>query len=114
MPKNKTPPSLLAKDAIVRASFGKTPEFTHHIETRFDWGIIDLHLDVKQAVITEVVIFSDALNVELIELLKDALTDVKYNKVDIKIQLDDLAKAHAELAAQIEDVSKWLTNEIEG
>ena len=27
--------------------FGKTPEFSHHIETRFDWGIIDLHLDVK-------------------------------------------------------------------
>ena len=94
--------------------FGKTPEFTHHIETRFDWGIIDLHLDVKQAVITEVVIFSDALNVELIELLKDALTDVKYNKVDIKIQLDDLAKAHAELAAQIDDVCKWMISEMEG
>ena len=57
--------------------FGKTPEFTHHIETRFDWGIIDLHLDVKQAVISEVVIFSDALNIELIDLLKESLTDVK-------------------------------------
>ena len=92
--------------------FGKTPEFSHHIETRFDWGITDLHLDVKQAVITEVVIFSDALNVELIDLLKDVLTGVKYNKVDIKTKLDGLGKAHPELAAQIDDVSEWLISEM--
>ena len=94
--------------------FGKTPEFTHHIETRFDWGIIDLHLDVKQAVISEVVIFSDALNIELIDLLKESLTDVKYSKVDIKTKLDELSKVHLELVAQIDDVFKWLIEQMEG
>ncbi|WP_314885197.1 lipoate--protein ligase [Psychrobacter immobilis] len=94
--------------------FGKTPEFSHHIETRFDWGIIDLHLDVKQAVIRDVVIFSDALNVELIDQLKDALTGVKYNKEPIKAKLDELGKAHSDLAAQIDDVSVWLLREMEG
>lgn len=94
--------------------FGKTPEFTHHIETRFDWGIIDLHLDVKHAVIAEVVIFSDALNVELIDLLKATLTDVKYDKHEIKAKFDDLSKAHVELAAQIDNVSGWLLSEMEG
>ncbi len=94
--------------------FGKTPEFTHHIETRFDWGIIDLHLDVKQAVISEVVIFSDALNVELIDLLKESLTDVKYNKETIKAKLYELGRAHAELAAQVDDFSKWLIEQMEG
>ncbi|WP_201511461.1 lipoate--protein ligase [Psychrobacter alimentarius] len=94
--------------------FGKTPEFSHHIETRFDWGIIDMHLDVKQAVITDVVIFSDALNVELIDLLKDALAGVKYNKNNINIRLDELSQANTELAAQIDDVSAWLISEIEG
>ena len=94
--------------------FGKTPEFTHHIETRFDWGIIDLHLDVKQAVIREVVIFSDALNVELIDLLKESLADVKYDKHDIKAKFDELSRAHPDLAAQIDDVSEWLRDEMEG
>ena len=94
--------------------FGKTPEFTHHIETRFDWGIIDLHLDVKQAVIREVVIFSDALNVELIDLLKESLADVKYDKHDIKAKFDELSRAHPDLAAQIDDVSAWLRGEMEG
>ncbi|MBH0084894.1 lipoate--protein ligase [Psychrobacter sp. SCQQ22] len=94
--------------------FGKTPEFTHHIETRFDWGIIDLHLDVKQAVIREVVIFSDALNVELIDLLKETLTDSKYNHSDVKTKLDELGTAHSDVAAQVNDVSEWLTSEMEG
>ncbi len=94
--------------------FGKTPEFTHHIETRFDWGIIDLHLDVKQAVISEVVVFSDALNVELIDLLKESLSSVKYNKEAIKAKLDKSSKAHPELAAQISDVCEWLVGEMEG
>lgn len=94
--------------------FGKTPEFTHHIETRFDWGIIDCHLDVKQAVIRDVVIFSDALNVELIDLLKDTLTDIKYDKHEIKAKFEELCTAHPELAAQIDDVSVWLIGEMEG
>lgn len=94
--------------------FGKTPEFSHHIETRFDWGIIDLHLDVKQAVIRDVVIFSDALNVELIDLLKERLTDIKYDKHEIQARLDELSKAHVELAAQIDEVLEWLISEMEG
>ncbi|WP_379543601.1 lipoate--protein ligase [Psychrobacter sp. R86515] len=94
--------------------FGKTPEFTHHIETRFDWGMMDVHMDVKQAMITEVVIFSDALNVELIDLLKNTLTGVKYNKPEIKNKLDDLAIAQPELATQVSDFEKWLVGEMEG
>lgn len=94
--------------------FGKTPEFSHHIETRFDWGIIDMHLDVKQAIITDVVIFSDALNVELIDLLQQTLAGVKYNKDDIKARFNELIQGNPELTAQIDDVSKWLISEMEG
>lgn len=94
--------------------FGKTPQFTHRIETRFDWGLIDLHMDVKQAVIEEVVIFSDALNVELIDLLKETLTDIKYNRHEVKAHLDELGKAHADLKAQIDDFCIWLLDRMEG
>ena len=94
--------------------FGKTPQFSHHIETRFDWGLIDLHMDVMQAVITEVVIFSDALNVELIEALKASLTGIKYNKHEVQTNLHKLSEAQSDLAAQIDDFSKWLVTEMEG
>ncbi|MCG3843323.1 lipoate--protein ligase [Psychrobacter sp. Ps1] len=94
--------------------FGKTPEFTHHIETRFDWGMMDVHIDVKQAIITEVVIFSDALNVELIDLLRKTLTGIRYNKKEIQAKLDELAIAQPELAAQVSDFEQWLVGEMEG
>ncbi len=94
--------------------FGKTPEFTHHIETRFDWGMMDVHMDVKQAMITEVVIFSDALNVELIDLLKKTLTGVKYNKPEIKHALAELSNSQPELATQVNDFEQWLVGEMEG
>nr|WP_299037047.1 lipoate--protein ligase [uncultured Psychrobacter sp.] len=94
--------------------FGKTPQFSHHVETRFDWGIIDLHMDVKQAVINDVVIFSDALNVDLIDLLKQTLTGTKYNRSEVKAKLAELAQAHDELAAQVGDMSEWLLGEMEG
>tara|TARA_B100001179_G_scaffold206545_1_gene170522 strand:- start:2418 stop:3452 length:1035 start_codon:yes stop_codon:yes gene_type:complete len=94
--------------------FGKTPQFSHHVETRFDWGIIDLHMDVQQAVITDVVIFSDALNVELIDLLKQTLTGTKYNRSEVKAKLAELAQAHDELATQVNDFEQWLVSEMKG
>ncbi|HJH09147.1 MAG TPA: lipoate--protein ligase LplA, partial [Psychrobacter pasteurii] len=93
--------------------FGKTPAFSHHIETRFDWGIIDLHLDVQQAVITDVVIFSDALNVELIDELKQALIETKYTITDVKAKLETLKVERADLADQVSGFEQWLVSEME-
>lgn len=93
--------------------FGKTPAFSHHIETRFDWGIIDLHLDVDQAVIKEAVIFSDALNVELIEGLKQALTGIKYTLNSVQSALDDLQQSQPQMAEQVADFQAWLIAEME-
>lgn len=93
--------------------FGKTPQFSHHMETRFDWGIVDVHMDVQHAVITDVVIFSDALNVELIEQLKETLTDIRYDRYEVKAKLAKLGKTHSDLATQIDEVSEWLVSEME-
>lgn len=92
--------------------FGKTPAFSHHIETRFDWGIIDLHLDVQQAVITEVVIFSDALNVELIDELKQTLTDTKYTIAEVQAKLQALKRERTDLADQVADFEQWLVGQM--
>ncbi|SJM72699.1 lipoate--protein ligase [Psychrobacter piechaudii] len=92
--------------------FGKTPAFSHHIETRFDWGIVDLHLDVQQAVITDVVIFSDALNVELIDELKRTLTDTKYTIAEVQAKLQALKRERTDLADQVADFEQWLVGQM--
>jgi len=40
---------------------------------RFDWGVLDFHLDVHDAVITQVKVFSDILFPALVELLETHL-----------------------------------------
>jgi hypothetical protein len=32
--------------------FGSTPSFTHHMETRFDWGIMDVNLNSNKVLIS--------------------------------------------------------------
>ena len=61
-----------------------------------------------------IAIFSDALNVELIDLLKDTLTGIKYDKHEINAKLAELGKVHPELAGQIENFGEWLASEMEG
>jgi len=58
--------------------FGRTPEFSHLIERRFDWGGISLHLDVVAGRIRDFKIFSDALDIDFIELLQKALQGCPY------------------------------------
>ena len=92
--------------------FGKTPEFTHQLETRFDWGIVDIRLKVEQAHIEEVTIFSDALDVSLIGQLKQSLQGQIYKFVDLKHTLEQLAQQHPQWQKNIDDLIKWFATEI--
>ena len=92
--------------------FGKTPEFTHQLETRFDWGIVDLRLQVENAKIEEVTIFSDALDVNLIGQLKECLQGISYKFIDIKHALEQLAQQNPQWQQNIEDLIQWMATEI--
>eukprot|EP01126_Amoeba_proteus_P020384 TRINITY_DN2074_c0_g1_i1.p2 TRINITY_DN2074_c0_g1~~TRINITY_DN2074_c0_g1_i1.p2 ORF type:complete len:126 (-),score=29.37 TRINITY_DN2074_c0_g1_i1:58-435(-) len=59
--------------------FGKTPEFTHQIETRFPWGSVGLHVLASQGVILQNKIWSDSLYPQMIDILSEELTGVPYN-----------------------------------
>ena len=64
--------------------------------------------------IEELIIFSDALNFRLINLLKEVMTGVKYNKEALKDRLNELSEPYPELARQVDDFSVWLIAEMEG
>jgi len=68
--------------------FGTTPDFNHHMETRFDWGIMDVHIDVSGARIKEVEIFSDCLYPKMIDELKVNLKGIAYDPKEIGAALD--------------------------
>ncbi len=98
--------------------YGKTPEFSHHLETRFDWGIMDVHLQVVKGVITGVKIFSDALYAPLIESLHATIGTggVPYSVAGVRAAI---AKTKTEMASAAppavpfcDDFEKWITAQI--
>ncbi|CEM05712.1 unnamed protein product [Vitrella brassicaformis CCMP3155] len=63
--------------------FGSSPQFSHELETRFDWGTFTVHLDVKGGVVSQCRIFSDCLDAPLIDLLTTSLQGVKYDPSEL-------------------------------
>lgn len=92
--------------------FGETPAFSHHLETRFDWGIMDLHLDVQQAQVSACTIFSDALNIELIAVLEHGLIGMPYSRSGVMQHITQLIAAHPNHAECLADMRGWLAQEI--
>lgn len=68
--------------------FGRTPDFSHNIEHKFDWALIDIHLDVKRGVIHSGQVFSDSLRPDFIdsfnEILKDPELKIAYDENGFK------------------------------
>jgi len=95
---------MLKSDSWV---LGKTPEFSHHLEQRFEWGGIDLHLDCEEGMIKDVKIFSDALNVEMIKLLEENLKGVAYERDAIERKLGELE------GDEVREFGDWLKGEVE-
>ncbi len=71
--------------------FGKSPEFTHSIEGRLDWGNIEIQLIVKHAVLEKLFVFSDALDTAFILNLENCLQNLiglPYDMQVLKMQLE--------------------------
>ncbi len=59
--------------------FGKRMDFNYSLERRFTWGEVDIKLHVSSGLIKEVVIYSDALEIEPFLQISNALKGCKFN-----------------------------------
>ena len=72
--------------------FGKEPAFTNNVTTRFSWGMMDIYLTTKKgSVISEVTIYSDALDTEFITRLQDVLVGAEYSQVHALRNVNDMS-----------------------
>jgi len=100
--------------------FGETPDFEHNLETRFDWGTLDIHINCVDAQIKEIKVFSDSLYPLVIELVGNFLQGAKYTKSGI---VDALWKAKQSLSKDkhedietmqkhFDDIANWMEKAI--
>ncbi len=58
---------------------GKTPGFDLELDTRFPWGGVQLLLTAKNSMVTEVSVYSDAMDPELPENIRTRLTGCRFS-----------------------------------
>eukprot|EP00823_Brevimastigomonas_motovehiculus_P005556 TRINITY_DN4130_c0_g1_i1.p1 TRINITY_DN4130_c0_g1~~TRINITY_DN4130_c0_g1_i1.p1 ORF type:complete len:403 (-),score=49.31 TRINITY_DN4130_c0_g1_i1:154-1362(-) len=99
--------------------FGQTPQFTHNIETRFDWGIMDVYMEVLNGRISNVRIFSDCLVPTMIELLHANLKDVPYSFSGVtqaikrsQTQTPSDHPSRDAIITYLDDFSKWIVTKL--
>ena len=93
--------------------YGETPQFNHHIEERLSWGMFNIHFNVAKRVITDVKIYSDALNTALIDLLTAQLKGIHYDKEAIQASLAQLIETQPESKENIEEFKIWLVSHVD-
>lgn len=107
-------PNLNGFDAIFNKqqswewNFGQSPNFNHIFDERFEWGGVDLHLDVKKGEIIDARVFTDSLDPAPLELFANHLVGLKYNG-DVLAQLaTEWAESDKSNQRIYQDLAHWL------
>ncbi len=90
--------------------FGQTLPFSHQLEDRFAWGSVDIRLQVDNAHISTVQIFSDCLYPEIITQLEQALNGIVYAKESMVARLQQIKMPDPQMKA---DLTQLLQQELD-
>ena len=63
--------------------FGRTPAFDYQLEERFSFGEMQFLFQIKDGLISDVSVFSDALDTALVQLVKNHMIGVRFHPKDI-------------------------------
>ena len=77
------PQALLEKYASEEWRLGTKIPFSKEIEHRFEWGGVDVQLDMKGEYIKDCRIYSDALETEVFGVLEELIKNCRYDAGDI-------------------------------
>lgn len=91
--------------------YGETPHFSHHLQERFEWGGLDVHLNVKKGVVEKATIFSDSLHPELIEELMNLCQGMEYSEKGASHLREKALESFSFLDREVNEFCSWLASE---
>ncbi|KAJ53834.1 lipoate-protein ligase A [Clostridium tetanomorphum] len=91
--------------------FGESPNFNVNFTKRFSFGEIDIGFILKDSKVYKVNIYSDFMNVKLIEKIKDSLKGINLHIDEIKNKLDDV-HGNKEEEIMINCIKVWLQDKV--
>lgn len=70
---------------------GASRPFEHTVDERFDWGLIEFAVNVKEGMVDEVAVRSDAMDADFVEAIEQACAGVRYRADDVAGALEALS-----------------------
>ncbi|QGU94308.1 lipoate--protein ligase [Clostridium bovifaecis] len=98
--------SLYKKYSSWEWRYGETPNFEINLYNRFSWGDLDINFNLRDGHISEIAVFSDAMDSKLIKDIEEALKGIKLAKEEIVNRLDDLKISYGNNI--IENIKDWV------
>ena len=93
--------ALYEKQASWQWRLGQAPRFDLELKNRFDWGEIQVLLSFRQAHVSQVQVYSDALDTEIAEQLAQMLQGARFTA-------GDLAAAVLPEKKELAEIAEWL------
>ena len=87
---------------------GKKLEFQYERAHRFAWGGVTLQIQVRDGVIGDLLVCSDAMKPELIQWMNKGLQGVRYQKQAMCEALAFYSVRDEEERHMIEDLTEWI------
>jgi len=88
--------------------YGRKIEFQHSINKRYKWGNIDLNLSINEGRIKECIIYSDAMEVDLIEKLSNVLLNCVYSSKKMIEAIEKLKETNNEYLDIIQEIQSLI------
>jgi len=89
-------------------NFGKTPMFTHSMDERFDWGGVEILLNVEQGTVQQATVYTDMLDPLPMELFSEALHGMQYHPDSLSACVGKLLQNYPQYQNELETVQRWL------
>lgn len=89
-------------------TFGKKLEFQYERVHRFAWGGVTIQIQVRDGVIGDLLVCSDAMKPELIQWMNEGLRGVRYQKQAMCEALASYSVRDEEEGHMIEDLTEWI------
>lgn len=70
--------------------YGRSPKFNFKNKKRFAGGAVEVHMDIKDGVISKCMINGDFLSLKSIRDVEEKLTDIRYDRCCVKASLESL------------------------
>ncbi len=93
--------------------YGEAPDFDINLEQRFSWGGIELGLVLKKGRVEKAVVYSDAMNQELIEVIPEIIRGAEFKSEVLasrlnNFKIDGSISQYPGTGEYLKDIAEWL------